>query len=131
MSAAIDSFRRTRHKGLADRFYARFLSADPEIARLFSKTDFTRQKELLLHGIQMLLEYAEGKVLGTMAIERMAEMHERIGVTAQMYDIWLDCLVTAVAELDPRYDDSVGRAWQASMQKGIAFMLERQAAVSL
>lgn len=127
MSAAIASFRRIRHKGLADRFYSRFLASDLQIAQLFERTDFARQKELLLHGIQMLLEYAGGKLLGTMAIERMAEMHERLGVTARMYDLWVDCLVTAVAELDPGYDHALDQAWRSDMEKGIAFMLECQA----
>ena len=130
MSVAMESFRRVRHKGLADRFYARFLNADPEIARLFSQTDLQRQKDLLLHGIHMLLEYADGRLLGTLAMRRMAEMHHHIGVKVAMYDVWLDCLVVAVAELDPNYSDDVGRAWRASMEQGIAYMIECQGRVS-
>lgn len=64
MSEVTRSFNRVRNDGLAERFYEIFLEADPRIRPMFKNTDFKRQRDLLIHAIVMLIEYADGKPLG-------------------------------------------------------------------
>lgn len=59
MNEVRKSFYRICNNGLGEKFYEKFLDANPRIRPLFKNTDFTRQKELIVHAIMMLIEYAE------------------------------------------------------------------------
>jgi hemoglobin-like flavoprotein len=108
------SFRRIR-SGFAVAFYDRFLASDPRIAALFAHTDLRRQQELLVHGVLMLLDFSAGISMGAMAMQRLADMHVRIGVHGWMYDRWTECLLAVVAELDPDADDHLLTLWRGAM----------------
>jgi hemoglobin-like flavoprotein len=120
----VKSFRRVRALGFADRFYERLLAGDPAIRAMFEKTDFTRQKELLLHGILMIIDHAEGRPMGTLALERLAERHVRLKVTRRMFDNWIDCVVVVVRELDPECDAALARRWESAMKAGVDYMVD-------
>ena len=127
MSEVMDSFHRARKRELAERFYEIFLDADPRFRPMFKHTDFTRQKELLTHSIMMLLEYSDGKATGKMAIDRLAELHsrKRMNIEEDMYPIWMDCLMKAVAKTDPQFSPDLEKKWRNSLQKGITVMISR------
>ncbi|MDC4206602.1 MAG: globin domain-containing protein [Candidatus Manganitrophus sp.] len=126
MSEVTRSFNRVRNDGLAERFYEILLEADPRIRPLFNNTDFKRQRDLLIHAIVMLIEYADGKPLGEMAIRRLGELHSRrkMNVTPDLYPIWADAMIDALAQLDPEFSPDLGQKWRNVMQKGIAVMLQ-------
>jgi hemoglobin-like flavoprotein len=119
------SFQRACNTEFEERFYEFFLDADPRIRPLFQKTDFTRQKDLLLHGIFALVEYAEGKAIGELAIQRLGELHSRkkMDVTPDMYPVWVDCLMKALAEKDPKFSPALEAQWRRALQKGIDVMI--------
>jgi hemoglobin-like flavoprotein len=126
MSEVMESFHRVCNKEFAGRFYDIFLDADPRIKPLFKHTDFERQSELLLHGIFVLLEYAEGKAVGELAIQRLGELHsrKRMDVTPDMYPIWVNCLIKTLAETDPRFSPELETKWRKALKKGIDIMTE-------
>lgn len=126
MTAVSDSFRRVRLKDLTKRFYEIFLDADPRIRPMFQNTDFDRQNMVLMHGIQMLIEYANGSAVGEMAVRRLAEMHDRnhMNVTADLYAVWMDCLMKTLAEKDPKFSPELEIKWRNTLQKGIDMMLQ-------
>jgi hemoglobin-like flavoprotein len=121
----MESYRRVQNKGFAERFYQIFLPADPRFNSLFQKTDFARQKELLMHGIFSLLEYAQGSATGSLAIKRLGTLHSRnrMNISADMYPIWIDCLVKTVGELDPKFNRGLEKDWREAVQKGIDAMI--------
>ncbi|WDT74704.1 MAG: globin domain-containing protein [Candidatus Manganitrophus sp.] len=125
MSEVTRSFNRVRNDGLAERFYEIFLEADPRIRPMFKNTDFKRQRDLLIHAIVMLIEYADGKPLGEMAIRRLGELHSRrkMNVTPDLYPIWADAMIDALAQLDPEFSPDLEQKWRNVMQKGIAMMV--------
>lgn len=125
MDEVMRSFNRVRNDGLAERFYEIFLEADPRIRPLFKNTDFKRQRDLLIHAIVMLIEYADGKPLGEMAIRRLGELHSRrkMNVTPDLYPIWADAMIDALAQLDPEFSPDLEQKWRNVMQKGIAVMV--------
>lgn len=125
MDEVMQSFNRVRNDGLAERFYEILLEADPRIRPLFKNTDFKRQRDLLIHAIVMLIEYAEGKPLGEMAIRRLGELHSRrkMNVTPDLYPIWADAMIDALAQLDPEFSPDLEQKWRNVMQKGIAMMV--------
>ncbi|HUK57077.1 MAG TPA: globin [Nitrospiria bacterium] len=124
----LKSFRRVPEGRLADRFYEIFLKTDPRFKPLFAKTDFERQKELLVHGIFALLEYAKGSATGRMAVRRLGELHsrKRMNITKDMYPVWVFCLIQALREVDPQFTPLLETQWREALQKGIDLMVEME-----
>ena len=106
-----------------DRFYDEFILADPGIAEKFKDTDLTHQKEMLRESLaemfDFFLKHKSNPDLVTLARIHGARGH---GVPDRFYDTWLDCLVAAVRECDPKATDSVALAWRIVMAPGIEFM---------
>lgn len=126
-----DSLERcTANPGFLERFYEIFLASSPKVAEKFVNTDFTQQREALQGSLRaMVLAVSDesgppGRHLGVLA-ERHSSRH--LGVGSELYDYWLDSLLTAVKETDPKYDQQVHDAWERVMLVGIEFMLSRYA----
>jgi len=121
VTAVKDSFGRVYGPRLPERFYEILLHADPKIAALFKHTDFARQKELFLHGLVSLLDYAEGKASGKMAIKRLGELHsrKRMNIAPDMFIIWADSLIKTLAELDPQFSPQLEAEWRRALSPGI------------
>jgi hemoglobin-like flavoprotein len=101
-------------------FYRRFL-ADPETADLFHNTDMQRQVTMLRKSFFHLAGfYVTSAPSGE--LERMAQLHFRLGISAEHYDRWLECLVATVAEFDPECDATTELAWCWALTPGITFM---------
>lgn len=127
MSEVIDSYHRTCNPAFVERFYSIFMDADPRIRPLFTKTDLEKQKGLLMRGIFVLLQYAEGKAVGEMAIDRLGELHsrEKMDIKPYMYPIWVDSLIKALYEKDPKFSPGLEVKWREALQKGIDVMMTK------
>jgi hemoglobin-like flavoprotein len=121
MTAVMESFGRVYGHRLSERFYEILLAADPRIEQLFAHTDFARQKELFLHGLVSLLDYAEGKASGQMAIKRLGELHSRrrMNIAPEMFIVWVDSLMKTLAELDPQFTSQLEGEWRRTLGPGI------------
>jgi hemoglobin-like flavoprotein len=106
-----------------DRFYQRFMASDSQIAAKFARTDLARQKEMLRESLAQMVEFflthQSNPYIVTLARIHGVRGHD---VAPEHYDLWLDCLVATVAEIDPAATDSVQLAWRIVMTPGIEFM---------
>jgi hypothetical protein len=111
------SFDRARRGRFAEHFYALLLEQSEAIRGTFRNTDFDRQRDLFVHGVYSILDYAEGKPLGRMAIERLAATHGPGGlrVGPAMLDTWTDCFIEALGQSDPELDDSLAKKWRETL----------------
>ena len=122
-SEALESFRRIRGDRLVDRFYVLFLSSDERIRALFAETDFARQKQMLQHGILMMLNHSRGDAIGGLALKRLGQRHHgELGVEPELYKNFVECLLKAVAELDPEWSPRLERTWRADLERGVEQM---------
>ena len=103
------------------RFYTIFTQGHPSIAQRFRNTDWDKQIDLLRHGISASILYAAGESLGEYELEELARSHGPKGydIPGWMYDIWLDALVQALSETDPRWDEHLERRWREAMGHAI------------
>jgi hemoglobin-like flavoprotein len=111
-----------------DRFYERFLDASPKVRERFAQTDFVRQKRALRGSLWMMLLAAEDETNGPERYLRsLADLHSsrQLDIGAELYDLWLDCLLDTVAECDPEYNPEVHAAWEQVMMVGIHYMVTR------
>ena len=121
----VQSFVRAKGEPLARSFYERFLERDAEVRALFDRTDLDRQRELFVHGIYSLIDYARGGGTGRMGIRRLARIHGEngMGITRRMYALWVTCLLEALQQHDPQWTPALRSAWERVLWVGIEGMM--------
>ncbi|HSF15739.1 MAG TPA: globin [Vicinamibacteria bacterium] len=105
------------------RFYELFMASSPEVAELFSKTDFERQKRMLRDSLYVML-VAAGTTKGPahQEVQRLAKLHRDLGVTRDMFTLWLDALIEAAREHDTHFTKELENEWRISLAGPIAIM---------
>lgn len=100
----------------AERFYELFVGASPEVAELFRKTDFERQKRMLRDSLYVML-VAAGTTKGPAhdEVERLGRLHRDLGVTADMFELWLDALLQAAREHDVHFSGDLEADWRTAL----------------
>jgi hemoglobin-like flavoprotein len=108
-----------------DVLYDRLLASDPAIPPMFARTEFPKQHKLLQHGLGLLLSYA--KKPDPVLLERIAARHSAGGadVKPEMYGFFMEALLHAVRESDPKCDGEIEEAWREAMRPGVEFMQAR------
>jgi truncated hemoglobin YjbI len=106
-----------------ERFYELFMSSSPEVAELFRSTDFERQKRVLRDSLYVML-VAAGTTKGPAhdEVERLARLHKDIGVTRDMFTLWLEALIQAAREHDVHFTDQLEKDWRSSLSGPIELM---------
>ena len=101
-------------------FYARFL-VNPEVAARFAGVDMRRQAEMMRRS---LFQLANFYVLGetSSAMSRLADIHQRLGLTSRLFDVWLQALLDTVQDFDDQCDEATLLAWGWAMAAGITFV---------
>jgi len=120
-----DSLERcTASSEFLDRFYDLFLASSREVAEKFRHTDFPKQKRMLKASLYMMVLVADGKTEVQENLQRIAKRHSRtdLDIRPELYMLWLDCLIQAVRECDPRFTPETETAWRKIMECGITFM---------
>lgn len=110
-----------------DIFYEKFLDSSPKVRERFSNTDFSRQKRLLRASFYLILLASEDEEQGPERyLKYLAARHSSkdLNIGAQLYDLWLDSLLQAVQQCDPKYGPEVEEAWEEVMGVGIRYMLD-------
>jgi hemoglobin-like flavoprotein len=105
------------------RFYELFMSSSPEVAELFRNTDFERQKRVLRDSLYVML-VAAGTTKGPAhdEVERLARLHKDIGVTHEMFTLWLEALIEAAREHDTHFTEQLEKDWRRSLSGPIKLM---------
>lgn len=113
--------------GFLERFYEIFLGSSPEVAEKFQHTDFSRQREVLKASLYMLMLASLGTPEALQHLERMAQLHSRkqLNIRPELYDLWLSCMLKAVAEFDRLFDEQTDGAWRRVLQHGIDYIKAR------
>ena len=106
-----------------NRFYELFIGSSPQVAELFQATDLGRQKRMLRDSLYVML-VAAGTTKGPAhdELERLAKLHQNLGVTEEMFALWLDALVEAAREHDTHFTDELESDWRVSMEGAIELM---------
>ncbi len=110
-----------------DRFYDRFLAQSSDIAEMFADTNWHKQKHLIEHGIRSAILYAEEPDMPIVR-QHMTEIAQRhamgdLNIAPKFYPIWLDCMITTIAECDPEYTSELEDAWRSVLMATISLMI--------
>jgi hemoglobin-like flavoprotein len=129
MQRVQQSFGRCLHnaskgKSFLDAFYDEFLASDPRIKPHFANTDMQKQKDLLRHGLAMLIMLGTGSPLAQRTVEQLAVKHDRshLNIAPDLYRFWVKSLLACVRSYDDSYDDAIGDVWSKVLDEGVAVM---------
>lgn len=108
-----------------DRFYEIFLGIHPSIKPMFAHTNFAKQKALLREGVAMMLMHLEGKSVGTLSLNRIANIHHarRMNITPQLYEYWVNSLIATVKEYDRDCTPSLETEWRKALHEGVHYIV--------
>lgn len=108
-----------------DRFYARFLLSNDEVARLFADVDMKKQSSVLKVSLYLVMRAARGLEDGLEHLARIADTHGKLGldIGPHLYDHWLDTLIVVVSETDPDFEESLEATWRAALRPCIDHIL--------
>jgi hemoglobin-like flavoprotein len=109
--------------GFFERFYQLFMAADPEISKMFARTDMDRQISLLQESLLHMIDFSNSKVANE-RMQRIATYHgsSELDIPVHMFDLWMDRLIATVRERDTRCNSQIETAWRVFLAPGIAFM---------
>ena len=116
-------YRCRRDERFIDTFYEQFLSKSPAIAKMFATTDFRFHKLLLRQSLLDMIAFDRGMSGTREEIERLGLRHKKLGVTPEMYTMWLDSLCEAIKKHDPIYTPALEQLWRQAMLKSIKEMI--------
>ncbi len=111
-----------RRTGFVARFYEYFMDSHPSFRGMFAHTDMGRQRKALRRGISVALAHAGGSGIVKRSMDEMAQVHSRNGhapVKPELYDFWVDALVRAVTETDPRITPELEERWRTAMNTAV------------
>ena len=102
-------------------FYDRFFSHSEETRSMFRNTDMAHQRTALRRSLfDLVTFYATGIV--SARLRRIAQVHQDLHFRPELYDVWLDALISCVEEHDPACDEMTSLAWRLALTPGVTYM---------
>ena len=117
-----DSFERVMSDSdrFLEQFYAYFLAADPDVQAMFGEDGLRRAQEMLIDSLQYMVAFAGGAAPSAYLV-RVARGHAK--VPAHYFELWIEALLRAASEHDPKWSAQTERAWRAMLAPGVQFMM--------
>ncbi|UTV29768.1 globin [Photobacterium atrarenae] len=106
-----------------DIFYDKFCRQDRRFRQMFKGVDMLGQIRMLKASIAIIL-LAPSSEQARDSVRNFGKRHASIGVTADDFEIWLDCLLHTVSQCDPNYSPEVEAAWRQCFETGFNLMKE-------
>ncbi len=119
------SFERCEAAGdFAARFYDALLAASDEIAPLFARTDFEKQRKLLRASVYIMVTRDVEDARARATLERIGRSHRRseLNIRPDLYELWLDSVCDTVKTMDPEWTTALEPAWRRQLRPGISLV---------
>jgi hemoglobin-like flavoprotein len=113
----------SRLEQLVSCFYAQFLARSQRAQELFEHVDMDKQRASLRGGLLHVGSFVSTGMKPTSGLRSIAASHQAMHLTRADYDLWLECLVDAVGEVDPPARADVADAWRIALAPAISFLL--------
>lgn len=103
-------------------FYLSFIESAPEIASHFKHTDIDHQAVMLRASLDLMLSNPLQQERHD--LQTIAKAHSRTGfdIPPQLYEFWLDSLLSTVKAYDHAYSVELDQAWRDALRPGINYM---------
>lgn len=104
-------------------FYEIFINKSSAIAEMFKNTSMDSQKLLLKKSLAELLKFYEERQVNQHLL-KIGQIHapDKMNITPEMYDFWLDTLMETIKKYDPEFMPKIELAWRVTLSPGITYM---------
>ena len=111
------------NRNFIDIFYHQFMGLSEEVRGKISSTNFHHQKIMLRNSLMYMQRYYESGYAGEY-LTKLARSHGPKGsnISCEMYDLWLEALLSTLLECDPGYTKEVKTAWSKVLKPGLDFV---------
>lgn len=113
----------SRLEQLVSHFYDQFLSRSQRAQELFKNVDMDAQRSHLRAGMLHVGSFVATGLKPTAGLRAIAASHQGMHLTRADFDLWLECLVDAVGEVDPPAQAEVADAWRIALAPAFSFLL--------
>jgi hemoglobin-like flavoprotein len=121
---------RPQAPALVDRFYAILFERYPQVKPMFAKTDFPKQKQMLVQALALLVANLEKPEILTSYLGVLGAKHAGYGAREAHYAAVGECLLAAMAEIaGPLWSDELAAEWAATYG-AVASMMQQGALVA-
>jgi hemoglobin-like flavoprotein len=106
-----------------DALFDNLLRSCPEVAQRILAGDMEAFRATLMLSIDNLARYyVNGEPTSILqGVARRQSRGER-NIEPRLYEFFLQALLQTVQRYDPKYDEEVGKAWEAVLRPGIEYM---------
>ena len=105
-----------------DVFYERFIGGSEAVAAMFGETDMRRQKRALKASLYTAMLAADGNRPAIEQLHDLSRRHRERGISPELYDLWLECLIDTVRQCGGAFDVRTERAWRSVLAVAIDIM---------
>ncbi len=124
--AMIEAVKLSFGRALGDRellgkFYKALVSSNPEVGRAFINADMEKQKEVLQMSLSMAILFPQDNVVAKHAMDKVRHSHSKsnLNINPELYQYWLDALLSVVAEVDSDFTPELDQQWRQVMGQAI------------
>jgi phenylacetate-CoA ligase len=107
-----------------ESFYKKFITENEDIAKIFVNTDMKSQYSMLKNSLMILMTASLDSTEAQSHLDMIGKSHSRSqhNIAPELYDKWLDCLISAAKEHDELFDLTIETAWRKTLTHGISAM---------
>ena len=109
-------------------FYDNFIARSPEIADHFRQVDMKKQIRMMEKSFYSLfIFYATQNANDYLEATARRHSQDELDISLNLFDTWMDAIITTVKQYDPRYTNEIGLSWRIVLAPGITYMKYRYA----
>ena len=103
-------------------FHRIFITTSADALTHFSHIPEERQKKMLEYAIYLLMLSIDDNPDANMCLEQLGTSHNTMSIKPDLYDHWLNSLVTAVENYDGKAHPEIGSIWREVLAPGLELM---------
>ncbi len=107
-----------------EAFYSKLLAADERYRKLFADTEFKVQNNMLAMGLFQVYTYNMTKMVEHNLV-KIGQAHGGMGLDANDFAVWKQCMMETVAQFDDQYDATVEEQWENVIDASIAIIAKQ------
>jgi len=106
-------------------FHRIFITTSADALTHFSHIPEDRQKKMMEYALYLLMLSIEDNQDARTCLEQLGTSHETMSIKADLYDHWLNSLVTAVENYDGKANPEIANIWREVLGPGLELMKQQ------
>ncbi|MBV7316644.1 globin [Shewanella sp. NIFS-20-20] len=102
-------------------FYYNLINKCPDIKSRIEALDMQTQRHVFKHSLAYMVYFSSVRISDE-ELTQLAIRHQKMGIKAEQFPLWLDAFVETLPQVDSRYTANDADAWRIILAPSIEFM---------